>query len=288
VEEIARQIANSPGWGYEVLGFVGDGGGDSEMGKWLGPFSVLPNLVRKSRPDRIVVGLQDRRASMPVGDLLDLHYQGVNIEEACRTYELVNQRVCIRDLDAHDLIFSRELNPAPNVLSFQRLIDRPAALLLLVVTLPLMAIVATVLRLTSKEPVLVRLPRVGLNGRQFEMVRFRKSNAFGSLYQRLHLDATPELVNVLLGQMALVGPRAESPETRERKEREIPLYSYRQNVPPGMTGWAQITLSTQEQEQNPLLTLEYDLYYIKHISQTLNLYILMTTLKNRLIWADQQ
>jgi lipopolysaccharide/colanic/teichoic acid biosynthesis glycosyltransferase len=288
VQEIAREIANSPGRGYEVLGFVEDGGADSEIGKWLGPFESLAGLARKARPDRIVVGLEDRRARMPVGDLLDLHYEGLCIEEASQTYEFVNQRVCIWDLDARDLIFSRELTPASNHLSVQRWIDRVAAFLLFVASLPVIAIVAAGLRLTSRDPLLVRYRMVGYNGKPFQQLRFRRTSSPSSLYRRLHLDALPELINVMRGEMSLVGPRAESPEVRDAKARDIALYEYRHNVAPGMTGWAQVHLASPEQEQDAQMTLEYDLYYIKHMSQTLNAYILMTTLKNRLIWADQE
>jgi lipopolysaccharide/colanic/teichoic acid biosynthesis glycosyltransferase len=288
IRGIAREIASSPGRGYEVLGVVDDDAGDSEIGKWLGPYEAICTLARKLRPDRIVVGMTDRRAHMPVSGLLDLHYEGLCIEEAGQTYEAVNQRFCIREVDACDPVFSRELTPAPNHLSLQRLIDRLTASVFFLFSLPVMGIVAAGLRLTSKDPLLVRSQRVGLNGKHFQLLRFRQTQDLGSIYRRLHLDAIPELINVMRGEMSLVGPRPESPETMDEKARGLAMYEYRLNVPPGMTGWAQVNLAPQEQEEASLLTLEYDLYYIRHMSQTFNAYILLTTFKNRLVWADQE
>jgi lipopolysaccharide/colanic/teichoic acid biosynthesis glycosyltransferase len=290
VKEIAQEIANSPGRGYEVLGYFDDVGnetaGGSEAGKWLGPFRALPTIARKARPDRIVVGIEDR--GMPVSDLLDLHYERFAIEEASQTYEAINQRVSSRDVDLGGLIYSHELSPSANQLAMHKAIDRMAGAILFILAIPLMLLVALGLWAISRDPVLVRLPRGGYQGKVFQLFRFRGSPGLGSLYRRLHLDALPELINVLRGEMALVGPRAEMVQTRDMRLREIPLWDYRYNVPPGMTGWAQVNLMPLEQEQDPLLALEFDLYYIKHMSQTLNLYILMTTLKNRLVWADQE
>jgi lipopolysaccharide/colanic/teichoic acid biosynthesis glycosyltransferase len=289
VREVAHEMASSPGWGYEILGYMADtaaADSEGETGKYLGPCSGLGSLARKIRPDRIVVGLEDSRNRAPLNDLLQLHYEGLAIEEASRTYESVNQRVCSRDLDATELVFSRDLAPAAKALSVQRAVDRIAAFLLLIVCLPILAIVAVVLRLSSKEPVLQRSRKLGCNRKEFNLLRFRSSANFGGLYRRLHLDALPELFNVLRGEMSLVGPRPESPDTAHASSRENLVYDYRFNVSPGITGWAQINLTVEEQAADPLGTLEYDLYYIKHMSQTLNTYILMTTFKNRLIWGD--
>jgi lipopolysaccharide/colanic/teichoic acid biosynthesis glycosyltransferase len=289
VREIAHEMANSPGWGYEILGYMADTAAmdsEGETGKYLGPCSSLASLIRKMRPDRVVVGLEDSRNGAPLNDLLQLHYEGLAIEEASRTYESVNQRVCSRDLDASQLVFSRDLAPAAKALSVQRAVDRIAAFLLLIVCLPILAIVAVVLRLSSKEPVLERSRKLGCNRKEFDFLRFRYSAKLGGFYRRLHLDALPELFNVLRGEMALVGPRPESPEVADIFSRKNLVHDYRFNVPPGITGWAQINLTVAEQAADPLNALEYDLYYIKHMSLALNTYILMTTFKNRLIWGD--
>jgi lipopolysaccharide/colanic/teichoic acid biosynthesis glycosyltransferase len=295
VREIAREIASAPGWGYEVLGYINEGSDsavDGYTGKYLGSYTVLPGLARKLRPDRIVVGLEagleNRAGALPVNDLLQLHYEGLAIEEANRTYEAITQRVCIRDLDEQDLIFSRDLTPSAHAVALQRTMDRVVAFVLLVLCLPVMAVLAALLRLISWEPALIKSRRAGYNGKPFDVQRFRSEPKFRWLYGRFYLDALPELFNVLRGEMALVGPRPESPETAAERSLDFDLYQYRFNVPPGITGWAQINLTDKEYEADPLNTLEYDLYYIKHMSQALKTYILMTTFKNRLIWGDRQ
>jgi lipopolysaccharide/colanic/teichoic acid biosynthesis glycosyltransferase len=276
VEEIAREIARVPERGYQILGSLD---GDPE---------ALKETVARARPDRLVVGLDDRRGAMPTAELLQLRYSGLRIEEASTTYEIIYRRVCSGELNPLQLIFSRELSPPPNFLIFQNLIDRFLAFFVLMLSTPLLLIVAAGLWLQRRDEVFVRRAVVGQDGKLFELLRFRKSPGLGSLYERLHLDAMPELINVVRGEMSLVGPRAEDPDTAAAHARTIPLYEYRQNVPPGMTGWAQINLLPSEQRQESILNLEYDLYYIKHISQALKVYILMTTLKNRLIWSDYE
>jgi lipopolysaccharide/colanic/teichoic acid biosynthesis glycosyltransferase len=276
VEYIAQEIASVPERGYLILGFA-----NQDPAK-------LRAAVSETRPDRVVVGFEERRETMPIAELLQLRYAGVRIEEACDTYEMIYRRVCVRELNALQLIFSRELSPAANRLTVQSLIDRTIVFILLTFSAPLMLLVMLGLWIRSRENVFVRRACVGLDGKIFEHVRFRISPGLGSLYQRLHLHAMPGLIHVLRGEMALVGPRPVDPETAREHARELPLYEYRHNVRPGMTGWAQINLSPSEQRQDPLQNLEYDLYYIKHMSQALNAYILMTTLKNRVVWADHE
>jgi lipopolysaccharide/colanic/teichoic acid biosynthesis glycosyltransferase len=276
VEEIAQEIASVPERGYQILSFAD------------GDPAELRAAVAKFRPDRVVVGMEDRRTSMPIAELLQMRYSGVRIEEASQTYESIYRRVCVRELNPLELIFSRELNPAPNRLIIQSVVVGILAFLILTISAPLMLLVAVALRIQSPENVLVARECTGLDGKPFEWLRFRQSPGLGPLYQRLHLYAMPGLLNVLRGEMALVGPRPVELETAAERAREIPLYEYRHNVRPGMTGWAPINLGPAERRRDPLLTLEYDLYYIKHMSQALNAYILMTTLKNRLLWADQE
>jgi lipopolysaccharide/colanic/teichoic acid biosynthesis glycosyltransferase len=288
IADIVREIANSPERGYEVVGFIDDCEIDSKVGKWLGPINAVATLARKIRPNRIVVGVEDRAGVALLNDLLDLHYERFAIDEASQTYESVNQRLSMRDFDPIDLIFSKELTPAPNHLSVQKWIDRFVAGFMLTALLPVAVTIAIGLRLRSKAPVLIGIAQVGYHGKVFNQIRFRPPASQRSIYRRLHLDALPELLNVVRGEMALVGPRAANPALEVERKAQMPLWEYRYNVRPGMTGWAQVNLLPWDQERNPALALSYDLYYVKQMSQTFNVYILMTTLKNRVIWSDQE
>lgn len=285
VRDIAQEVENDPSSGYQVLGYLDDNAsgtvGDADT-PVLGPLPSLRKVVADRKPDRIVVGLPERRDHMPVQDLLELRFAGCRIEEASVTYESVYKRICSRDLSPARVVFLRELTPPANSLWFSQALSRLQAALLLILLAPILLVLACALRIGSRSPVLVRLPRVGKSDRIFHLLRFRDSRFLGGLNRRLRLAALPGLFNVLKGHMALVGPRPASPERASRLAVELPLYEYRHNVRPGMTGWAQIN-SAPGAGDGAVRELEYDLYYIKHMSQALNLYILLNTFKNRVL-----
>ncbi|MDQ6664617.1 MAG: sugar transferase [Acidobacteriota bacterium] len=283
VREIAREIDAAPERAYATAGYIGDPA-DPEIewtgAAWLGDLPSLRKIVAERKPDRIVVGLSERRSRMPVADLLDLRYSGALIEEAGTAYERICRRICSRALQPSRLIFYRDLEPHARDLWFQGLYTRLFALALALALAPVILTIALVLMFT-RGPILVRHPRVGRKGKRFFLLRFRMAgDSFG---HRFHLDALPELFNVLRGEMCMVGPRAERPEFVEILSSKIPFYDYRQSVPPGMTGWAQINVPEELAAPNTMLTLEYDLYYIKHMSLSLNVYILLHALKSKLI-----
>jgi lipopolysaccharide/colanic/teichoic acid biosynthesis glycosyltransferase len=275
-EAVARAIELQPNSGYRVIGFLDDNPAGAHV---LGGFSALRQMVEVHKPSLLVVGMPERRSAMPVGDLVALRFGGLQIEEASKTYESVYQRVRLQDLSEQQVMFSRAFVPRPSALNFVRLIGFLLATQLLLLLSPLLAAIALWLRITSSGPVLLRLPRVGKDGRVFQMLRFRAAPKL----LRFHLDALPQLINVLRGEMSLVGPYAESREQASALESQ-PFHRYRTAVPPGITGWAQIH-QTDQNRGDQALTLEYDLYYIKHMSQALDLYILVHSLKNRVFRA---
>lgn len=289
VRDIAQEIVSDPASCYQVMGYLEEstqpatGGTDTPV---LGPLTALRKVVAEQKPARIVVGLSERRNFMPVQDLLELRFAGCCIEEASATYEAIYKRICSRDLSPARVVFLRELTPAANSLALSQTVSRIVASGLLVVFSPIMLAVALALRLEGKGPVLVKFPRLGKSDRVFELLRFREPEGGRSLIRRFRLASLPGLFNVLKGEMALVGPRPASPERARRLSTELPLYEYRHNVRPGMTGWAQINSSSGSVDEE-VAELEYDLYYIKHMSQALNAYILLNTFKNRVLRLDQ-
>ena len=180
--------------------------------------------------------------------------------------------------------------------------------ILLVITLPLMAVVAVLVRLTSPGPILFRQKRVGLNGSVFQVFKFRSmhNNAeartgavwatrddprvtpLGKWLRRLRLDELPQLFNVVRGEMSLVGPRPERPEFVEILQEKIPYYAQRNCVKPGITGWAQINYKYGETIEDSLIKFEYDLYYIKNMAVSLDLYIMFHTAKIMLLGRGAQ
>jgi len=269
-EAVAAAVENDPKMGFQVIGFLDDNA------------KGLRAMVAEYKPRLLVVGMPERRASMPVADLVALRFGGLQIEEACQTFESVCQRVSLADLSPRQLLFSRALVPRPNSVRLSKVTGTAVAVLLLIALWPLMLAIAVILRISSGKPAIIRLARAGKDGRPFTMLRFRREGGLLRVFKRFHLDALPELLNVVRGEMTMVGPQAEDPERARQLARELPFYEYRQSVLPGVTGWAQINVNRKDVE-NKRLALEFDLYYIKHLSQALNLYIVIHSLKNRIL-----
>jgi len=302
VEEIALEISGRPELGLVPLGYLDDRPEGSEplpSAKLLGRITDLAEVASALRPDRIVVGMTERRARLPVQELLDQRFAGVQIEETGSMYELVCGRVSTKELRPAQLIFSGELGPKRNSVIRQSLYAPALALFGFIVTLPVMLAAAILVKLTSRGPALYRQTRVGLNGKLFTVYKFRSMRDgaeastgavwasprdpritwVGRWLRRLRIDEFPQLWNVLRGDMTVVGPRPERPEFVQVLAERIPYYRQRHSVKPGITGWAQIHHPYGDSLEDAIVKLEYDLYYIKRISLSLDLYIMFQTLK---------
>jgi exopolysaccharide biosynthesis polyprenyl glycosylphosphotransferase len=270
--------------------------------KVLGPVSSLRAVVSEMRPNRIVVGMTERRKRMPVQDLLDFRFSGIRIEEAGAAYETACSRICTKELRPSQLIFSAELGPRRGSVVMQAIYSPAVALIGTVLTVPILLLAALLVKLTSRGPVLYRQTRVGRNGSTFTLYKLRsmyvdaeaKTGAVwaskddpritpvGRWFRKLRIDELPQLWNVLRGEMAIVGPRPERPEFVRVLSEKIPYYRQRHCVKPGITGWAQINHKYGDTIEDTITKLEYDLYYIKHISPSLDAYIIFHTLKTML------
>jgi lipopolysaccharide/colanic/teichoic acid biosynthesis glycosyltransferase len=229
----------------------------------------------------VVVGLDPLAPeSLPVERLLELRLGGLEIEEASATYEMVFRRVSTRDLPPSQLIFSNEMSPRAASVTLQSAYSLVLGLVALVAMLPVMAMVALILKLTSHGPVIHRERCAGLNGTLFSVLKFRST---GKWLRRLRLDELPQLFNVVRGEMAIVGPRPERPEFAAVLEEKIPYYRQRLCVKPGITGWAQINEKDGGAVEDTIQKLEFDRYYIKNLSPALDAYIMFHALKTTLL-----
>jgi sugar transferase (PEP-CTERM system associated) len=302
LEDIGNHIREHPESGLEVAGYVDDRhepGADLGGAKVLGPMSGLPEIVRVAQPNRIVVGMFERRNRMPVGELLEMRFAGHIIEEVSTTYERVCGRVCLKEIRPSQLIFSGELGPRAQNLLLQRLSNTAIGVVGIVVFFPLMLLTALAVRLSSPGPVLYRQVRVGLDGALFTVFKFRSMRAdaeaetgavwaskddprvtlVGRVIRRIRFDELPQLFNVLKGEMSMVGPRPERPEFVRALSEQIPYYRQRHCVRPGITGWAQINYKYGDTLEDTITKLEYDLYYIKNMSLLLDFYVIFQTAK---------
>ena len=301
VREIMTRLVERPELGLAPIGYMDEPEAAGQLGgaPRLGAIADLESVIAQQRPDRIVVGMIERRDALPVEELLNLRFSGVHIEDVANTYETVFGRVSTRELRPSQLIFSAELGPRPSMVAMQSVYSWIIGVLAAPVALPVMLIVAVLVKLSSPGPVLLRQKRVGMNGEQFTLYKFRsmyedaeaqtgavwavkddpRITPVGRWLRRLRLDELPQLFNVIRGEMSIVGPRPERPEFVGVLQEKIPYYRQRLCVKPGVTGWAQINHKYGDTIEDAITKLEYDLYYIKNLAWSLDAYILFHTAK---------
>lgn len=168
----------------------------------------------------------------------------------------------------------------------------------LILASPLMLIIAMAIKIDTKGPVLYRQKRVGFNERNYDLIKFRSMTSdaeihgtfwaqendprvtrIGNIIRKTRFDEIPQLWNILKGDMSLIGPRPERPEFVQKLENEIPYYTFRHAVKPGITGWAQVNYRYGASKDDTIEKLQYDLFYIKNLSVFLDLQILFKTLR---------
>jgi sugar transferase (PEP-CTERM system associated) len=266
----------------------------------IGTVDDIPGIVRQRQVDRVVVSLADARGKLPMQKLLEMKLDGVTFDHLTSVYEKYTGKIAIENLRPSWIIFSGGFKKSPAAATVKRLVDVTIAFLALIATLPLMALVALAVRLTSAGPVFYHQRRVGLRGAPFTVHKFRtmKHNAealsgpvwaakdgdprttpIGGWLRRARLDELPQLVNVLRGEMSLVGPRPERQEFVSELTAQIPYYGQRHVIRPGLSGWAQVRYTYGASTEDAVQKLQYDLYYIKNQSLALDLYIMLETIK---------
>ena len=303
-QSVAREMLKRSPVGYRVLGFLTEH--SVEVGRVLvnpsvvGTLADLPSLADSLDATLIVVAQEDRRKRLPVDALLRCRMAGVRVVEAATLLESLSGRIPLRDLRPSWLIFSTGFHKPRVMSAVKRLGEALTATVLLVLTSPVMALVALAVRLSSRGPVLYRQTRVGKNGGCFDLLKFRsmaedaeagsgpiwapgdgdpRITPVGHLLRRSRLDELPQLWNVLKGDMSFVGPRPERPHFVDKLRKVIPYYDERHGVRPGITGWAQVKFPYGSTLEDAEEKLEYDLYYVKHMSFLLDVAILLETVK---------
>jgi sugar transferase (PEP-CTERM system associated) len=259
----------------------------------------LAEICRRFDVNEIVVALDDRRRVFPIRELLECRLAGVDVTELLTFLERESGRVRIDMLNPSWIIFGQGFRRDSLRQITARMLDFIAGGVLIVLALPL--ILATVIAIKVEDglraPVLYRQERVGLGGRVFRLMKFRSMRVdaeapgearwaqrndprvtrVGAVIRKLRIDELPQVLNVLRGDMSLVGPRPERPEFVAGLAERIPYYVERHCLKPGITGWAQLCYPYGSSEQDALEKLQYDLYYIKNNSLLLDLVILVQT-----------
>ena len=269
----------------------------SAAGTVVGTIDDIERIIRELSPDRIIVALTERRGRMPVNALLKSRLRGIIVESGVRAYERMHGKLAIESLQPSYLVFEEGLKPSRTNAIVKRAISVFVGAVGFVVSLPLMAVIAVLVRLESDGPVLFRQERIGLNGRRFTLTKFRsmrndgntasqwaadnveRVTRLGYWLRKSHLDELPQFLNVLRGDMDLVGPRPHPVSNYELFEREIPYYCLRSMVRPGLTGWAQIRLGYANGLVEETEKMRYDLFYIKNQTPWMDLGIVLETIR---------
>jgi sugar transferase (PEP-CTERM system associated) len=303
VKLAAELFARRHELGVEIVGFVDVD--PARVGQpvlnpgVIGTIQDIPGIVRTRAVDRVVVSLADARGKLPMHALLDMKLAGVSFDHLASVYEEYTGKIAVENLRPSWLIFSSGFNKTRLFQTAKRSIDVALAAIGLLVCAPLMALIAIAVRVNSAGPALYHQARVGRDSRVFQVHKFRSMRVdaeahtgpvwsrpgdtritrLGRFLRRTRLDELPQLWNVLIGEMSLVGPRPERPEFVEELTREIPYYGQRHVVSPGVTGWAQVKYTYGASKEDALEKLQYDLFYIKNMSLALDLFIAFETMK---------
>jgi sugar transferase (PEP-CTERM system associated) len=306
---LARELFERRGeLGVELVGFV-----DPDAAKVgtalinpgvIGTIGDIPGIVRERRVDRVVVSLTDARGKLPMDELLQMKLnQGVRFDHLASVYEQYTGKIAVENLRPSWMIFSEGFRKSAWMSASKRATDMVLALIGLVLAAPIMALVAIAVRIGSPGPVLYHQRRVGKDGRVFTIHKVRSMRVdaeattgavwavaadsrvtkVGRFLRRTRLDEVPQLWNVLVGDMSFVGPRPERPEFVADLTKQIPFYGQRHVVRPGVTGWAQVRHRYGSTVDDSVQKLQYDLFYIKHMSMTFDIFVLLETIKTVLV-----
>jgi sugar transferase (PEP-CTERM system associated) len=290
--------------GYRIAGFVSENGAKplQKLGKSviLGKANELESVIRNERIDRVVIAVRERRGAFPTEALLKMSLAGdISIEECTSFFERITGKVHVDMLRPSWLIYAGRRRDSPVKTALREVVHRSLALFGLIISLPVAILAALLIKIESRGPIFYKQERVGKNGRVFNVIKFRSMRAdaeadgkpiwaapdderitrVGRILRKLRIDEIPQFWNILKGEMSFVGPRPERPHFVRQLAREVQFYDHRHLVAPGLTGWAQIKYPYGASVDDAIQKLQYDLYYIKNQSLTLDMVIVIETIK---------
>jgi len=312
-ETIARTIHDQYSSNYELIGFIDDDPVKRDQSidslKVLGNRADLVKIARENRVAEIILAVTREVPSALFRELLNTQEFGVEIKPMPLLYEQITGRVPVEHIgDSWYLALPVDDNTG-SIFSaaLKRLFDIGVAGIGLLIFGLLLPFIALAIRVDSAGNIFYSQTRVGQGGRIFSVRKLRtmvtdaerdgqavwarkndpRVTRIGKLLRKLHLDELPQFLNVMNGEMSIVGPRPERPEFVEQLEKQIPFYRLRHAVKPGMAGWALVHAGYVDSVDDARVRVEYDLYYIKHQSIWLDIWILFQTAGHMLAFGGQ-
>jgi len=300
---IYRDLQQGNEYNTQLIGFFEAGPletGLASNGALFPRSAGLWNVVKRWRINEVIVAVREQRGGvLPLRDLLECRIHGVRVVDETASFEQRRGEFPIESLKASWLIYGHGFEQGAARTFGKRVVDVAGSLVLLVLLSPVMAVAALAIVLESPGPAIFRQERVGLGGRCFQVLKLRsmrqdaekdgvarwatasdsRVTRVGRLIRKTRIDELPQLINVLRGDMSLVGPRPERPNFVETLKEDIRFYDVRHSVKPGVTGWAQIRYRYAASLEDSRRKLQFDLYYVKNHTLWLDLRILLETVR---------
>ena len=297
VEQTLHQL----GPGLIIVGFYPVNSSDGVLipgERVIGKGQHLAETARRHDIDEVVVAVKERRGGvLPLRELLDCKLAGIKVLDLSSYYERALGQLRIDSLHAGWLIFGEGFRQGWMRTGIKRLFDILSALVLLALAAPVMIFTTIAIIFETGFPVLYRQERVGQGGRVFKVIKFRsmrldaegdgtprwaianddRATFVGRIIRKLRIDELPQLFNVLMGDMSMVGPRPERPYFVDKLSQQIRFYAARHSVKPGVTGWAQVRYQYGSTVDDAIQKLQYDLYYVKNHTLFLDVVVLFET-----------
>ena len=290
VEDLTDHIAKNPQLGYETRFWMKEGLQDKE-------FEHLAQIILTNKINLIVVPAHIKKNSKAARLIYKNLVLGIEVMDLAELYEKVFQKLPLAELE--EVWFLENLSKSHKVYEFiKRPIEIVAAILLVIILTPIAVLLGLLVAITSKGPALFQQKRSGQNDREFMIHKFRtmrtdaekngpqwakpdddRTTLVGRFLRSTHLDEIPQLINIIRGDLSFVGPRPERPEFVTHLKKDVPYFELRLLVRPGITGWAQINYKYGASVEDAYEKLQYDMYYLKNRSITLDLIILLRTVK---------
>jgi sugar transferase (PEP-CTERM system associated) len=306
---VAEELLRQKKLGMEVIGFVGQSqsvgqltlayGNPTRVSLPIYQPSSLIDLFQNQNVNRILLaGVEDYHDALG-RELVTLRARGVVMEDCHSFYERLVSKIAIADLSPEWIVRCKGFRRDRLIMLTKRLIDIVVSAVGLLLSAPIVLLTAVAIKLDSPGPIFYRQERVGRNDESFTIYKFRSMSdsaeanvgpvwaaeddprvtRIGKMIRKLRIDEIPQMINVLKGEMSLVGPRPERPFFVWTLNTKIPYYSLRHSIQPGITGWAQICYPYGDSEEDAIEKLQYDLYYIKNMSALFDLQIIFESLK---------
>jgi exopolysaccharide biosynthesis polyprenyl glycosylphosphotransferase len=305
--ELYEEVRKFPALGYHVVGYVrldrrkqAREDGDVPV---FGSIDDLAGIIAGNDVKDVLIALNTQDHDRLLDIIAECSGYHVGLKIVPDLYDIISGQARTNQIYGFPLI---EVSPQlmrPWEEAAKRMIDVAVAGTVLAVSSPFWILIAAAIKLDSRGPVFYGQERVGRDGVIFRMLKFRsmysdaekagpqwahrkdpRITRVGFILRKLHLDELPQTINVLKGEMSLVGPRPERPVFVERLSKEIPLYARRLRVRPGMTGWAQVRHKYDESIDDVRKKVEYDLFYIENMSLRMDFKILFNTVAHLLLW----